>query len=183
MSKSIMTKIAHYAAFAVLRVRQFTRSIAQDIATKTTNGQTVLEIGSGWVDKTGRFYFSSKEYFENRGVHFIQSDRKAEYGHRVVDIATLSEQNAYDHILCFHVLDDVYEWEQALLNLYRALKPGGLLHIVSPAYTLLDEPADLFRFTERLWRECAKKNNLVIDTIVRHGPARYPFAYYVRFKK
>lgn len=183
MSQTITSRLAQYAAFVILRVRIFTRRIAAQIAAATKPGETVLEIGSGWKDAIGKYYFSAEQYFNGCNVTFIKSDWRADYGHRVIDITKFTEENAYNHILCFHVLDDIYEWEQALRNLYRAVKPGGFLHLIVPAYTLLDLPADLFRFTERLLRECAQRNNFTIDTVVRHGPARYPFAYYVRFKK
>lgn len=169
--------------FVIFRVRIFTRKKAREIAKLAKSGEKILEIGSGKKGSNGEYYFSADKYFKGKGVDFIQSDINESFGHNVIDITDFHDQEAYDQILCFHILDDVYEWEGAFINLYNGIKPGGSLHIIIPGFIPLDYPSDLFRFTEKLIKEFCKKNKLIIDKFEIHGYKRFPFAYYLRIKK
>lgn len=181
--KSYYKKLSNYFFFLLFRVRPFTRKIGKEIAQNVKFGTDILEVGSGWQESDGRYYFSQSQYFKNKSVNFIMSDKNESFGHKVVDIAQFEEKEKYDQILCFHVLDDVYEWEKALLNLYNALKEGGTLHLVVPGFSPLDIEADKYRFTDKLFKEFSKRNAIDIQEIRTHGFEIFPFAYYVKFNK
>ncbi len=172
--------IRNYLLVCLFRVRFFTRRISQEIACSVKRGDVVLEIGSSKADASGRCYFSAQEYFANRGIEFIQSDVRPECGHRVIDITQFHDQEMYDHILCFHVLDDVYEWQQGILNMYASLKPGGQLHIIVPVFNGINTPADLYRFTEKLLRGFCVSHCMFVEEFKVHGLKIFPFAYYIK---
>lgn len=179
MKKTISQKFLDYLLVLLFRVRPFTRRMAKKIADLVATGSTVLEIGSGKAEADGSYYFSVKKYFDSRGVTFICSDRDASFGHRSIDVTTFDEENVYDHILCFHVLDDIYEWQHALLNLTRALRVGGTVHIILPVFNGFDLTADYYRFSEKLLRTFCEKEGLRITEFYIHGYRVFPFAYYM----
>lgn len=181
--RKIFKKFQNYTFFLLFRVRCFTRKKTREIADFTKEGDRVLEVGSGKMDNRGEYYFSNEKYFKNKLVEFIKSDINPIFKHQIIDIVDFDEKEKYEHILCFHVLDDVYEWQKVFLNLWSAVRIGGFLHIILPGYTPLDYPADLFRFTEKLIKEFCVKNNIKIDKFEIHGFKKFPFAYYVRIKK
>lgn len=181
--KKILKKLKFYSFFIIFRSRIFTRNKTREIAESVKGGERVLEIGSGWIDKKGDYYFSSSKYFNNKNVDFVMSDINPSFRNKVVDAENFSEKEAYDHILCFHVLDDVYDWQKAFLNLHNAIKPEGFLHVILPMFIPLDLRVDYFRFTEVLLREFCKRNNIKIDKFETHGFKSYPFNYYLRIKK
>lgn len=183
MINKISKRIVDYFIFFIFRVRIFTRKKMEEIARLVKSGDKILEIGSGGKNEKGKYYFSAKDYFKDSNVDFIMSDINPNFGHKVIDITTFNEKEGYDHILCFHVLDDVYEWQKAFLNLWSGVKNGGYLHIILPGFVPLDYPVDLFKFTEKLLKDFCFKNNMKIDKFEIHGFERFPFAYYLMIKK
>lgn len=179
----IKKRIISYLNFFIFRVRIFTRSKAREIADSVKVGEKILEIGSGWPDKNGYYYFSSKKYFVDKQVDFIMSDFNPSAGVRFIDAAFFDEPGRYDHILCFHVLDDVYDWQAAFINLFNALRTGGgNLHIILPVFCGFDAP-DYYRFSEKLIREFCQKNNFEIVQFGYNGFKNFPFTMYFRIKK
>jgi hypothetical protein len=184
MKNKISKKIANYFIFFIFRVRIFTRKKMKEISRLVKSGDKILEIGSGGKNEKGKYYFSAHEYFGDKGVDFIMSDINPNFGHKVIDITNFNEKDTYDHILCFHVLDEVFDYEKAFLNLYNALKIEGFLHIVSPAFIPLPRKLhSYFRFTSDFFEEFCKKNNMKIDKFEIHGFKRFPFAYYIKIKR
>jgi len=176
-------KLRDYLFFILFRVRPFTRRVGELVAQSARDGQKILEIGSGKKTSDGMYYFSMEPYFSQKKVTFIKSDVNPAHGHRVINVVTFEEQEQYDHILCFHVLDDVYEWEAAFLNLYRALKKEGVLHLVFPVFNGWDYGADYYRFSERLLKNFCQKQHMHISHFETHGHPYFPFAYYLQVKK
>lgn len=183
MFHSFVKKIFDYAGFVIFRVRPFTRAKAQEIAQEVNAGDSILEIGSGWANKQGEYYFSMKKYFIGKDVDFITSDLDPNYGHRTVNIEEFNEADRFQRILCFHVLDDCYEWQRAWKNLYKAVSLEGKLYIIVPGLVPLDYTRDRFRFTEKLLKEFCAKEGMIIEKFERHGFARFPFAYYLKIGK
>ena len=167
------------AAHLVFRGRRFhyhhLSAAARDI-----RGQAILEIGSGRAVR-GKHRYSARHLFDASNT-FVQSDIVSAYGHRVVDVTELATSQEYDVILCLNVLEHVYQFQRALENLHRALRPGGQLFLGVPAYyPLHDEPADYWRFTEHSLRRLLEPYATV--EILHSGFRRYPFAYHVRARK
>lgn len=68
-------------------------------------------------------------------------------------LADLTKPNSipsdqFDCIICTHVLHVIYEFDKAIADLYRILKPGGVLLLAVPHVSMCD-PAwhELWRFT------------------------------------
>jgi SAM-dependent methyltransferase len=184
MKNKISKKIANYFIFFIFRVRIFTRKKMKEISRLVKLGDKILEIGSGGKNEKGRYYFSAQEYFENKGVEFVMSDINPNFGHKVIDITNFSEKDAYDHILCFNVFEHVFDWQSGFLNLYKALKKNGFLHIIVPVfYPIHPSPCDYWRFTEEAFIEFCKRSGIKIEKIEIHGFKYYPFAYYLRIEK
>ena len=140
--KKIFRKIAHL----IFGIRQFNDRCIKAY-THNIQGKKVLEIGSG-THEYGKDYYSAKKYFDASN-EFIQSDINPDYGHSIVDITKMDAVEAYDIIICMNVLEHVYQYQLAISNMFRALKPGGELIVFVPMfYPLHDEPYDYWRFTE-----------------------------------
>lgn len=64
------------------------------------------------------------------------------------------EDNYFDIILCSEVLEHVFDLEKGLKELFRSLKPGGILILTIPFnYPLHEEPFDYYRFTSYWLKE------------------------------
>jgi len=139
----------------------------------SARGLKVLEIGSGRQD-LGEEKYSLARLFPQAG-EFVQSDVNPEFGHRVVDVTDMVEEEEFDLILCMYVLEHVFDVGAAVENMRRALKPGGRLVISVPhVYPYHDEPIDFWRFTEHsLRRLCAPFSSV---EVTHKGMRRFPKA-------
>ncbi len=123
-----------------------------DEFTKGVSGKRILEIGSGRQD-LGRDAYSFRDLFDSSN-EFVQSDVVPEYGHGLVDVRDIGVEEAFDVILCLYVLEHVFELEEAVRSMHRALAPQGTLVIAVPhLYPYHDEPTDYWRFTEHALRQ------------------------------
>lgn len=182
--KKIFKKFKNYLLFFIFRNRIFTRRKAKEIALLVKPKERILEIGSGVKNEKGSYYFSVSNYFKDKDVEFIMSDIKPESGLKIIDVTEMNEQEIYDHIICFNVLEHVYDWRKAVLNMYQALKIGGYLHIITPVfYPIHDAPNIFFIFTEFGFKEFCRRNNLNLIKFEIHGFRNYPFAYYACIRK
>jgi SAM-dependent methyltransferase len=115
-------------------------------------GKRILEIGSGRQD-LGADAYSFREVF-GPSNEFVQSDVVPEYGHELVDVRAIGVEDTYDVILCLYVLEHVFEVEDAVRSMHRALAPGGTLVLAVPhLYPYHDEPTDYWRFTDHALRK------------------------------
>lgn len=136
-------------------------------------GKRILEIGSGRQD-LGRDAYSFRELFDASN-EFVQSDVVPEYGHQLVDVRDIGLEDAYDVILCLYVLEHVFEVEEAVRSMHRALAPGGTLVVAVPhLYPYHDEPTDYWRFTDHALLQLLRPFGSV-EIRVR-GPRKMPIA-------
>lgn len=136
----------------------------------------ILELGSGRQD-LGKDAYSVKRFFDPSN-RFVQSDVVPEYGHRIVDVATMDIVEEFDMILCLNVLEHVYEFDTAVNNMHRALRTGGRLVIFVPMlYPLHDEPFDFWRFTEHSLRRLMGRFSS--HELHHRGMRQLPFAYFL----
>ncbi|OHA89498.1 MAG: hypothetical protein A3C70_01520 [Candidatus Zambryskibacteria bacterium RIFCSPHIGHO2_02_FULL_43_14] len=78
--------------------------------------------------------------------------------------------NSFDSIVCTQVLGDVYELHKAFSELYRVLKPGGILLVTESLFDPLhDEPHDFWRFTEHSFKRLAEDAGLKVLVIEKRG--------------
>jgi SAM-dependent methyltransferase len=103
----------------------------------------VLDIGSGPNGGRYKNLFSASDY--------ITLDINPDYNPDIVGSAEkIPEQdNTFDSVVCFQVLDDLKNPAQAVKEISRVLKPGGYgLISVPQSNELHDEPHDYWRFTK-----------------------------------
>ncbi|MBI2141795.1 methyltransferase domain-containing protein [Candidatus Woesearchaeota archaeon] len=175
MKKQVFRLLANF----VFRTGQFNNRSVREFAQRIRD-KTILELGSGRMEG-GKYSYSLRRFFD-RSNRFLQSDVVKEFGHRVVDVTKMNYKSEFDVILCTNVLEHVFDFHKAVVNIYAALKSGGAAVIFVPAfYPLHDEPNDFWRFTEHSLKILLKKFRRVE---IRHsGLRQYPFAYYVEAYK
>lgn len=140
---------------------------------------TVLSIGSG-DDRDGeggtyRSYFSSSD-------SYTTSEVTDEFPvDLVLDVRAMPEipDSSYDCVFCSGVLEHVDDFQAALAELTRVLKPSGVLLLGLPFRQGLHlEPLDFWRFTKYgikhlLDRDYEQIQINAIDTAVAGFPASY----------
>ena len=173
--KTLGDRLARSTAHVLMGTRGWSDSAVIDFA-RSHPRLKVLEIGSGRQD-LGTNAYSLLPSFP-AAAEFVQSDVNPSFGHRIVDVTTMTMEAEFDLILCMYVLEHVYDVRAAVANMFRALRPGGTLVIAVPhVYPYHDEPLDFWRFTEHSLRElCADFSSVEI----RHkGIRRFPKALLV----
>ena len=136
----------------------------------------VLELGSGKAPR-----YSARALFHPSN-EFITSDVNPEYGHTVIDVKQMEFEEEFHVVLCLNVLEHVFDFQEAIARIHRALRPRGVAIIAVPAfYPLHDEPSDFWRFTEHALRRMLER----FDSVdIRHrGLRQYPFSYYAEAHK
>ncbi|MBI2135140.1 methyltransferase domain-containing protein [Candidatus Woesearchaeota archaeon] len=139
-------------------------------------GKKVLEIGSGKAVR-GKYAYSVADFFEKRGNKVTKSDVNPAYKHKIIDI-TKEIPGKYDAIICFNVLEHVFDFQKGIRQLHKSLDKNGRLIVLVPAfYPLHDEPHDYWRFTEHSLRKLFS----IFKTlkIEHYGKRELPFFYFV----
>ena len=74
------------------------------------------------------------DYFKSKFIYYISSDYGNQfYAQKNHDITQIQEENeSFDLIICFHVLEHILEDKKAIKELYRVLKVNGILLIQVP---------------------------------------------------
>ncbi|MFW9789105.1 MAG: class I SAM-dependent methyltransferase [Candidatus Thorarchaeota archaeon] len=136
MSKrSIGRGIAHFLLPIRKAQVRFVREFSRDVA-----GCKILEVGCGGKKDFIKFFELQNDV--------IQTDLEQHPGCEVLDVTKMSVEEEYDIILAINVIEHVYDYGLAILNMHRALKPGGRLVLSTPFfYPLHDLPDDYWRFT------------------------------------
>ncbi len=177
--KGIVKEAAKELAHAVFRVRNFQNKCLKEFA-KGVRNKKILELGSGEaVD--GRFIYSDKSKFHRSNI-FIRSDISPEFGHLVVNVETMDFDGEFDIILCLNVLEHVYDFQSAIKNIHRSLKPGGILVLSTPyTYPLHMIPMDYWRFSAFALRKMLSDFRTL--KLKRGGIKFLPSAYFVTAEK
>ncbi len=67
--------------------------------------------------------------------------------------------DAFDCIICTHVLHVIYEFDRAIAELHRMLKPGGVLLVAVPKVSMCEpDEGELWRFTAEGLRQVLAKH-------------------------
>ena len=124
------------------------RELKKYAANKTN--KKILEIGSG--NSSYRKFFKS--------CSFLATDIKKFPGvDELADVTKLRyKPNSFDIVICVSVLEHVKDYQKAISEIFRVLKPGGETVVVVPfLFPLHDIPGDYWRFTGYALREIFKK--------------------------
>jgi len=140
----------------------------------------ILEIGSG-KKVHERFIYSVADFFRQNNNEVVLSDINPDFGHKVIDI-TKSCPKGYDVIVCFSVLEHIFDYQRAIKNMYKALKRNAQVLVLVPAfYPLHDEPNDYWRFTEHSIRKLFSAfRKIKLDY---YGKREFPSFYFIAATK
>lgn len=119
-------------------MKKLTRENTKAFLKKHASDEKVLDIGSGNMDQDVNF--------PNRTTFDIDPARKPQI---VGDAHELPFENAsFSCILCSEVLEHLYDPRKAIAEMYRVLKPGGIVVLTTRfIFPVHDAPHDYFRFT------------------------------------
>jgi len=173
--KSAKRIISYY----VFRTRHFNDKCVKKFA-KRVHNKKILELGSGKKIK-GKYTYSAKKFFESSN-EFICSDINNACGHRIIDVTKMNFNKEFDIILCLSILEHVFDFNKAIKNIHKALKPKGTVLIFVPGfYPLHEEPLDYWRFTEHSLKRMLKDFKQV--EVKTFGLREYPIGYFIIAKK
>ena len=109
----------------------------------------VLSIGSmDDKDRQGGFY---KDYFVSADSYLTSSPESEHKCDLLLDIRDMNEiaGEEFDCIYCSGVLEHVFEYQKAMAEIKRVLKPGGVLLLGVPFKQAIHmAPTDYWRFTK-----------------------------------
>lgn len=149
---SLVYILSPYRLLMNMRIRSFARTV--------TSGKNILEVGSGPI--------SYKSLFPNSKVISVDIVKTPSVDD-VADITRLKYKSTkFDLILCFNVLEHVYDVHKAVSEMYRVLKTGGCVALIVPfLYPIHDPPIDFYRFTEySLKNMFAEFSDVVVEPVV-----------------
>lgn len=140
--------------------RELFRAIS--IEAKTLIAEYILDVGCG-----------SKPYLPLfPGAKYIGVDiNNPGHDHSLEDIEVFYSgldlpfaEATFDNVLCFQVLEHVFAPDYFLSEIYRVLKPGGVLLLTVPLiWNEHEQPQDFARYTSFGLRHLLGKNDLVLQ--------------------
>jgi SAM-dependent methyltransferase len=78
--------------------------------------------------------------------------------------------DSFDSIICTQVLGDVYNLQQAFIEMQRVVKPGGVILVTENLFDPLhDQPHDYWRFTRYSLERLAQEAGLIIEVLEERG--------------
>ena len=117
------------------------------LSSKVSRLRNFLEVGcgtgfviSGIVKEFPLLNLEATEYFHDGLVYARQRAPQCRF--RQLDATSMAEENAYDCIGSFDVIEHIEVDECVLSNFYRALRPGGFLLLTVPQHPWLWSAAD-----------------------------------------
>jgi SAM-dependent methyltransferase len=122
--------------------------VAQHLHPNQVTGRRVLDVGSADFNGSIKPIIMSYKPSEYVGIDIINGknvDRILPAHHIVAEFG----ERSFDIILCLEMLEHATLWKESLVNLKRALKPGGLLFLTTRSFgfPLHGFPHDYWRFT------------------------------------
>ncbi len=123
----------------------------------------VLDVGAGSFSRY-KDLFSFDEY--------VLMDTEARKG---IDIVGRIEKIpspdcVFNSVVCTQVLGDVYDLHKAFTEIYRILRPNGVVLITESLFDPLhDEPEDYWRFTKHSLRRLAEDSGFKIEVLEHRG--------------
>ena len=78
-------------------------------------------------------YFPAKEFTASANIRYVPAGLRAPYIKVELDILQIPfPDNCFEVVICYHVLDRILDDVQAMREMHRVLKPGGLVFPQSP---------------------------------------------------
>ena len=91
-----------------------------------------------FTDETSLLHFAPEEFFQKQfrlmtNLSYVSADLNSPKAMLKMDITDISfRDNVFDMVLCSHVLEHIHDDRKAMSEMFRVLKPGGLLVAVVP---------------------------------------------------
>ncbi len=131
-------------------------------ASKYVSGKSVLDIACGVgysapiLTNAGAISYDGVDISKELTSYAVDTYGSDFIHYHTGDICSFNNGEQYDLITCFETIEHINNYEQALSNLYKLMKPDGLLFISSPnrvvtspkCKTLLDKPENEFHTQE-----------------------------------
>ncbi len=154
-----------------LKGKTVNRLLMNDAVREISLSGQVLDLGAGTIRSS---YF---EFFQKAGPMEVTSvdmtrDRKPDVVADLEQGIPLADQS-FDSVLCFNLLEHIFNHERLIGDSYRVLKPGGrLVGYVPFLVNFHPDPFDYFRYTrqalERLMQNAGFRG--VVVTSIGRGP-------------
>jgi SAM-dependent methyltransferase len=125
----------------------FRVNASNEYATRVASKDTVLDVGGrNAQSKSNR---RLRQLSTNPNTKIVSTDIIADYNPDLVDDICNSTigTSSYDAIYCDAILEHVQNYETAIENIYRILKPGGELFVYVPFFWPFHDNMDYHRFT------------------------------------
>lgn len=93
-----------------------------------------------------------RKYELKSNIEYFTTDYAGEFtADKCIDITNIDEsENAYDKIICYHILEHIEEDKIAIMELFRILKPGGYCLIQTPFREEMYEDQSIIARKDRL---------------------------------
>jgi len=171
--KGIINKLYH-----IIRERAIKQK--EQLALKHSENKSILDIGCGTGDFLG---YCKNNGWETLGLEPDQSARELALKNNNVEVKSLSnlyslEENSFDVITMWHVLEHVYNLNKDIQQFKKLLKPNGTLIIAVPNcsskdakkykehWAAYDLPIHLYHFQPKNMKELFNKIDMeVVDVL------------------
>lgn len=129
------------------------RALQYESLSKLTFSGRLLDFGGGESTTYAKYLHGADE------VASVNIDSEFNPTHLVPPGEALPfDRNCFNYIVCLNVLEHVYDSRFVLDELYRVLKPGGVLVIAVPfLYRIHGHPDDYSRHTDSWWFETLER--------------------------
>jgi len=158
------------------------RILKKYLSSKNLKGKIILDVGSS-KNPYRKFFKGS--------VYLSMDIERGKNINIISDVRFLPFKDCvFDMILCFNVLEHVYEYKNAVLEMERVLKNNGEILIALPfLFPLHDIPYDYYRFTKYQIKKLFKslKMKPIVKAIslvgIKFLEERFPIYYFVIVRK
>jgi SAM-dependent methyltransferase len=135
-------------------------------------------INAKTLDIGSKGYYSAYEFIKKDNdcnVVFLDnysSDNKANLIKMNLEEKLLIENNTYDTIVLFNVIEHIENYKQLISETNRILKNNGKLELFVPfLFRYHDDPKDYVRLTHYYLKKILEKNNFKVElTLIGSGP-------------
>lgn len=152
-----------------------TRDIVHSFVPRYARGRT-LDVGAG----TAKY----RSFIQKHVDEYITSDLMPESGADIIEDAShmTSPNDTYDTILSFQVLEHVRDPQAVAAEMFRVLKPGGM--VIATAPFLIQEhadPSDYHRYTRHGFRALFERAGLQVVEVGAYGGLGAVIGEYIKF--